>query len=253
MDKAQLPDGVRAVSSPEQADAVILPVPAENAHGLLNAPLGSQPCRIEHILDCAGCGAVIIGGRISAQIKTSAAERGQRCFDYMKCPNFTVKNAAITAEGAVSELMRRARSALCDMRILVVGWGRIGKLLIHKLSALCPAVYLMSVNTEARALAAELGCPSLPPDCPREIMQSFDAVINTAPAQVIPDLTAFRDSCILLELASAPGGIDPAEAADAGLDLAVLRALPGRYAPKSASEAMYSAVSDILKGVDHHD
>ena len=47
MDKAQLPDGVRAVSSPEQADAVILPVPAENAHVLLNAPLGSQPCRIE--------------------------------------------------------------------------------------------------------------------------------------------------------------------------------------------------------------
>lgn len=201
MDKAQLPDGVSAVSSPEQADAVILPVPAENAHGLLNAPLGSQPCRIEHILDCAGCGAVIIGGKISAQIKTSAAERGQRCFDYMKCPNFTVKNAAITAEGAVSELMRRAQAALCDMRILVVGWGRIGKLLINKLSALCPAVYLMSVNTEARALAAELGCPSLPPDCPREILHGFDAVINTAPAQVIPDLTAFRDSCILLELA----------------------------------------------------
>lgn len=123
MDKAQLPNGVSTVSSPEQADAVILPVPAEDAHGLLNAPLGSQPCRIEHILDCADCGAVIIGGKISAQIKASAAERGQRCFDYMKCPNFTVKNAAITAEGAVSELMRRARSALCDMRILVVGWG----------------------------------------------------------------------------------------------------------------------------------
>ena len=94
LDRAQLPDGVSTVSSPEQADAVILPVPAENAHGLLNAPLGSQPCRIEHILDCAGRGTVIIGGRISAQLKVSAAERGQRCFDYMKCPNFTVKNAA---------------------------------------------------------------------------------------------------------------------------------------------------------------
>ena len=225
MDKAQLPNGVSAVSSPEQADAVILPVPAENAHGLLNAPLGSQPCRIEHILDCADCGAVIIGGKISAQIKASAAERGQRCRDYMRCPEFTVKNAAITAEGAVSELMRRARSALC------------------------PAVYLMSVNTESRALAAELGCCALPPDCPREILHGFDAVINTAPAQVIPDLTAFRDSCILLELASAPGGIDPVEAADAGLDLTVLRALPGRYAPESAAQAMHSAVSDILKGV----
>lgn len=233
MDKAQLPDGVRAVSSPEQADAVILPVPAENAHVLLNAPLGSQPCRIEHILDCAGCGAVIIGGKISAQIKTSAAERGQRCFDYMKCPNFTVKNAAITAEGAVSELMRRARAALCDMRILVVGWGRIGKLLINKLSALCPAVYLMSVNTEARALAAELGCPSLPPDCPREILHGFDAVINTAPAQVIPDLTAFKSSCMLLELASAPAALIRPRPALPGLTLPFCARCPADTRPKA--------------------
>ena len=55
LDRAQLPDGVRAVSSPEQADAVILPVPAENAHGLLNAPLAALPhgahtrlCRTRH-------------------------------------------------------------------------------------------------------------------------------------------------------------------------------------------------------------
>lgn len=233
MDKAQLPNGVSTVSSPEQADAVILPVPAEDAHGLLNAPLGSQPCRTEHILDCAGRGTVIIGGRISAQLKVSAAERGQSCRDYMRCPEFTVKNAAITAEGAVSELMRRARSALCDMRILVVGWGRIGKLLINKLSALCPSVYLMSVNTESRALAAELGCCALPPDCPREIMQSFDAIINTAPAQVIPDLTAFRDSCILLELASAPGGIDPAEAPMPGLTLPFCAHFPADMPPRA--------------------
>ena len=74
-------------------------------------------------------------------------------------------------------------------------------------------------------------------------------MINTAPAQVIPDLRAFKDSCILLELASAPGGIDKKAAGELGLELAVLRGLPGRYAPESAAQAMLAAVSDILKGV----
>ena len=249
LDKAELPDGCRGVGFPVEEDAVILPVPAEDAHGLLNAPKGAQPCCIEHILDCAGSGAVLIGGRISAQIRSAAEQRGMAVHDYMRCPELTVKNAAVTAEGAVSELMKKTKTALCDMRVLVVGWGRIGKLLISKLSALCPAVCLMSKNSEARALASALGCTALAPDCPPEVLGGFDAVINTAPAQVIPDLRAFKDNCILLELASAPGGIDENTAHKLGLDLSVLRGLPGHYAPESAAKAMFSAVSDILKGV----
>lgn len=248
LDGAALPDGCRSVSSPVGADAVILPVPAEDGRGLLNAPLGDRPCRVEHILDCAGSGAMIIGGGLGAQIKAAAAQRGMEIYDYMRCPEFTVRNAAISAEGAVSELMSKTKTALCDMRILVVGWGRIGKLLINKLSALCPALYLMSRSSESRALARELGCTSLAPDCPPGLLGCFDVVINTAPAPVIADLRAFRDSCILLELASAPGGIDVACADKLGLELCVLRGLPGRYAPESAARAVYDAVSGILKG-----
>ncbi len=248
LDRAALPPGCRSVSSPVAADAVILPVPAEDHRGFLNAPLGDRPCRVEHILDRAGSSAVIIGGRLGAQIKAAAAQRGMELYDYMRCPEFSARNAAISAEGAVSELMSKARTALCDMRILVVGWGRIGKLLINKLSALCPALYLMSQNSESRALARELGCASLAPDCPPELLGGFDAVINTAPAPVIADLSAFRGSCILLELASAPGGIDGVCAKERGLELCVLRGLPGRYAPESAARAVYDAVSGILKG-----
>ncbi len=249
LEKAELPEGCRSLGSPVRADAVILPVPAEDAHGLLNAPLGTQPCRIEHILDCAGSAAAVIGGRLGAGIKSAAAQRGMAVYDYMQSPDFTARNAAISAEGAVSELMSKTKTALCDMRILVIGWGRIGKLLISRLRALCPALYLMSRSSEARALARELGCGVAAPDCPPELLGSFDAVINTAPAPVIADLRAFRDSCILLELASAPGGFDTEAARDCGLSLSVLRGLPGRYAPESAARLIHGSVSDILKGV----
>ena len=86
LDKAELPDGCRGVSSPVESEVVILPVPAEDAHGLLTAPLGTQSCRIEHILDCAGNGAMLIGGGISARIKTAAEQRGIKAYDYMRCP-----------------------------------------------------------------------------------------------------------------------------------------------------------------------
>ena len=249
LDRAELPSGCHSTTVPVEAEAVILPVPAEDAQGFLNAPFGVQPCRIEHILDCADSSAVLIGGALSAGIRAAAAQRGMEAYDYMRSSDFTARNAAITAEGAVSELMKKTKTALCDMRILVVGWGRIGKLLINKLRALCPALYLMSQNSEARALARELGCASIAPDCPSELLGSFDAVINTAPAPVIADLRAFRDSCILLELASAPGGLGAVCAEDCGPELSILRSLPGRYAPESAARAVHEAVLDILKGV----
>ena len=44
------------------------------------------------------------------------------------------------------------------------------------------------------------------------LYSAFDAVINTAPAAVIPTLEGFKKSCLLLELASAPGGIDKRDA-----------------------------------------
>lgn len=248
LSRAKLPPGCEAVDQPESADAVILPVPAEDSHGMLNAPLSQRPWRIDDISARAG-NAVIVGGKLSAGVHKLAAANGQRAFDYMQSPVLVAKNASITAEGAISQLMGRSRSALCNMCVLVIGWGRIGKLLMHKLGALCPSVYLMSANPASRALAGALGHRAIAPSCDPQLLKSFDAVINTAPAPVIADLCALREGCILLELASLPGGVDMERAAEAGLEGIVSRGLPGRYAPESAAEAIFLAVEDILREV----
>lgn len=252
LSRAQLPAGCVRADAPVSADAVILPVPAEDARGMLNAPFEQSPCRIEGILERAG-DAVIIGGKLSARLRKAAEERGRRVFDYMQSPALVAENASITAEGAISQLMGRTRAALCDMRVLVIGWGRIGKLLMRKLGALCPSVYLMSANPASRALAGALGHRAIAPNCDTQLLKSFDAVINTAPAPVISDLCALREGCILLELASAPGGVDMEKAAEAGLEGIASRGLPGRYAPESAAAAIFRAVEDILKEVSEHE
>ena len=228
------------ITAPERADVVILPSPAESGC-CVNAPKGVPACRTENILDAAGEGALILGGGMSASLREKIASRGQRGFDYMRLPSYTAKNAAITAEGAVSELMRESDRALCDMDVLIIGWGRIGKMLISKLRALCRSVSLLSASAQSRALARELGCASY---APGEELMAFDAVINTAPAQIVPELEAFKQSCLIFELASAPGGFPPDER------VRILRSLPGRYAPDSAAAALYAAVNEILRGVE---
>lgn len=255
LENAALPPECRLVNAPERAQVVILPVPAcrDTQGELLNAPLGVSPCPTADILDAAGEGALVIGGRLDERITRAAHERGQRVRDYMLMPEFTAKNAAVTAEGAVCRLMDASDAALCDERVLVIGWGRIGKLLMQKLAALGASVCLMSSHADSRAMAQALGYPALAPKSGRELLQGFDAVINTAPAPVISELCAFREGCRIFELASAPGGIDAHEALAAGLKYTALPALPGKYAPRSAARAVFCAVTEILKESGEND
>ena len=79
----------------------------------------------------------------------------------------------------------------------------------------------------------------------------FDAVINTAPAMVIPSMEALKKSCLLLELASAPGGIDRERAEQLGLRCIAAPGLPGRYAPISAAGLIHEAIRNILMEEKH--
>ena len=86
-----------------------------------------------------------------------------------------------------------------------------------------------------RALAEGFGCRTLAalPEKP----EGYDLLINTVPAALLPG----KPDCPAMELASAPGGFrDPSGVISA-------RGLPGKTAPRSAAEALFSAVQAILR------
>ena len=158
---------------------------------------------------------------------------------YARDPVYAVKNAALTAEGAAELLMRRSDRSLADMRVLVAGYGRIGRLLARKLSALGVRVTVAARDPADRAEAEARGYAAVGFD---RIPAGFSAVINTVPA---PVLRGDYGAEHLIDLASAPGGW-----ADG---TAVLRApgLPGVYAPAAAADIMAEAVYRVLEEDDH--
>ena len=154
---------------------------------------------------------------------------------YYRDPVYALENAALTAEGAAELLMRRMPKAVMGSDILVVGYGRIGRLLAHKLGALGARVTVGARGSIARAEAATRGHNTVDII---NVSETYDAVVNTVPA---PVLAGDYGAAVCLDLASAPGGW-----AD---DTPVLKApgLPGLYAPEAAADVMAEAIYRVME------
>lgn len=244
MEKASLPDSVQKISEPEKADCVILPLPAEAGRpGALNAPFSSGDISITELMEKLDENTLVCGGKISGRLKSAQGGR-LRLVDYMTRPELVTGNAAITAEAAVALLMQRTDYCLCGRSALVIGYGRIGRILSSKLCSLGVKTYVMSRNAESRALAEALGCLAL---APADSLPRLDMVINTAPAPVLTKLEGLCSPCLMLELASAPGGLNSADAVRLGHRYFAAPGLPGKYAPKTAGALIAEAVMNIVK------
>ena len=77
----------------------------------------------------------------------------------------------------------------------------------------------------------------------------YDLVINTVPARVLgrEELADLRPDCLILDLASAPGGVDREAAQALGLTVVPALSLPGKTAPVSAGAAIRNTLYNILR------
>lgn len=240
LERAGLPEEIpRAEHLPAAlygADAVILPLPVERG-GLLNAPYARLPCAMEELFDALWPGQLVFGGMFSEPLRERAAANGLQLVDWMRRPGFVTGNAALTAEGAVGLLLQLSERSLFGSRVLVSGYGRIGRLLARKLAALGAAVTVAARREENRAEAEAMGYAAV---SFQALPGGFDFVVNTVPERVLGQdlLCCLPETALLLELASAPGGYDRNLAENLGLRCLTAPGLPGKSAPYSAAELM---------------
>lgn len=251
LEKAGLPPDIPAAgclqSAVYGADWVQLPVPAEK-NGNVLCPLGNQKLSTEELIATLWPGQILCGGRLSTESSLAALRAGIKVHDLMQRRDFTVGNAAITAEGAIHKLMEASPRCLSGCHILITGWGRIASILAPKLHALGAYVSIAARKPGDRAMAAAqgLGCCSF--KTLALLAEDIDFVVNTVPAEVIESriLKRLKKDCILLELASAPGGFDAQSAIELGLRVIAAPGLPGTYAPESAAELMKDSIYAII-------
>lgn len=216
---------------------------------LLPLPLEAEGTALEELLGAARPGALALGGKVSAAAKTLARQAGVELVDYFARPELTVYNAIPTAEGCIGILLERRSRTLWGAAVLVLGFGPVGRALAVRLAALGARVTVAARRPVQRAMAEELGLRAVPLTDLAAAAAAFDTVVNTIPAPVLTAavLAALPKGCLIVDLASKPGGTDFAAARRLGHTALHALSLPTVWAPETAGEALARTVQAILQ------
>lgn len=230
--------------------AVILPLPATRDGKTVFAKLGSAPVPFAELVERIPARALLLGGLLPPAWISAFSARGGRSVDYYTDGTVALRNALPTTEGAIRIAMESLPVTLSGSRVAVVGYGRIGALLTEKLIALGAEVNVLARSPVALTNAALHGADPVPlGSCPPVLPSGCRAVFNTVPARVLTGATfsSLPAGCVLIELASAPGGFDVREATDAGMKVVSAPGIPGKFYPETAGMILADAVCDILR------
>ena len=232
----------------ENADCIVLPLPVSKGEGLLYAPLDGRAVSVGRILSAARRDAVLFAGMPDCNTRALAEEKGLILVDYAAREEFAVENACATAEGAVQVLLTELPTILCGKRCLVVGYGRIGKLIARKLSALGVFVTVSARRASDIALIRAFGYDAADTRALAGTLDGYDMIVNTVPAPVLDEalLREVKRDCFCLDLASSPYGIDREVAEKLGLRAMLAPGLPARTAPLTAAEAIRNTIYNVL-------
>ena len=239
----------RSLRGLERADCLILPLPAAGEGGTLNAPLSDAVHTLEDILLCLEPGTLVCAGMADERLRELVRLRGAVLRDYFAREELAVLNAIPTAEGAIQIALEQLPVTLHDSRALIVGFGRIGRVLASRLLGLGAAVTVAARRYEQRALAQTMGCAVEGLDGLKEWLCSYDLVVNTAPGPVlgVEELAALKEGALVIDLASRPGGVDFASAAALGVRTVWALSLPGKVAPITAGRYIKDTVYHIME------
>ena len=230
---------------------VILPFPLSPDGITLNCSEEEKPSLRDvfgAISEVCGSGVGVYGGAIKERSREIAASFGIETVDYGAFDEIALENAVPTAEAAVELAMQMMDITLRGASFAVIGYGRCGSELARLLKAMGGNVCAVARSGKDRAKMRNDGVVPLDFHSLTEAVNGADIAFNTVPFNVIDCemLSHLTKGKIIIELASAPGGVDRECAAHYGVKVIHAPSLPGKYAPKTAAEIIARAILPLL-------
>ncbi len=183
------------------------------------------------------------GGVFSQELTDRLKALQVEVVDVLQDSQVAAENAIATGEGCIATLMKMMPINVEGASIILLGFGKCGKIIAEKLYCLGARVTVVARRDEVRNLAGFFGFETYDfhEDIPYE---QADGLINTVPARVVDKEAIDRLSpdAVIVDIASAPGGCDGAYCKEKGVPYQLALGLPGKYSPKTSGEILLRAM-----------
>lgn len=180
--------------------------------------------------------ALIFSGIENKYLKTVCEKNNLNYEALMNSDYVSILNAIPTAEGVISYLIQNRKTTIANSNILIIGYGRCGKILADKLFALGAKIFVNTLNKADYAIASAHQIIPMPQI--NFMRANFDVIINTAPAQTISNenLKLLPDETLLIDITSL--GFDINIAFRKNIKSARLLSIPAKFALQTAGEIL---------------
>lgn len=172
--------------------------------------------------------------------------------DYSKSEKLAIYNSISTAEGIIAEAIIAKNTNLHHSKVLVLGYGKCGKTLAWKLKNLDAKVTVCARKEEDLESAYSMGLNAI--NLHNLIMEinKYDYIFNTIPIIILNEelLSKVNPECVILDIASNPGGVDKNAALRLKISVRHVLGIPGKYAPKSSGEEMAKELINIIENAE---
>jgi len=194
----------------------------------------------------------LFAGSIPDTFYSLTDKKNVKIIDLMKEESLTVLNTIATAEGTISQIISNTTKNLHGSKVLIIGFGRVAKTLAKKLNGLDAIVTCSARKDKDFAWIETLGYKVANTNELGENLKDYDIIINTVPQLILDEnrLKYVKKDCLIIDLASKPGGVDEEACKKEKLKFIWALAIPGKVSPKTSAEFIKTTIYNKLREGD---
>lgn len=233
----------------QDTDVIIGPVPLSSNNIEINTPFSDIKITLSQLAKKIE-GKTFIAGSIKPEFYKLITNK-EKIIDLLNREELTVLNTISTAEGAIQIAMEETTKTIHGSNILVLGFGRVGKIVANMLKGIGANVYCEARKNSDLSWIRAYGYNPVILNKINENLKDFDIIINTIPSLILNEekLKILNKETLIIDLASNPGGVDRMKAKELGIRTIWALSLPGKVAPLTSAEFIKDTIYNVFKEI----
>lgn len=232
----------------KNGDIIVGSIPLSSNNLEVNTPFSDKTVSLQELAEKIK-GKTFIAGNIKKDFLNLAKDSNTKIIDLLDREELVVLNTISTAEGAIQIAMEETTRTIHESNVLVLGFGRVGKILANMLKGIGANVFCEARKNVDLAWIKAYGYEPIRLNELENSLGKFNIIINTIPSIILEEkqLEKVNKDCLIIDLASNPGGIDRNSAKKLGIKTIWALSLPGKVAPLTSAEFIKDTIYNILK------